>query len=149
MVKKQNIILKIVLIIIGVFIIVQFVPYGHSHINPPVVGEPKWDSPQTESLFYRACGNCHSNKTSWPWYSNIAPASWLVQSDVDEAREDFNVSEWVPGRTNHGSRAAEEVREGDMPPFQYLIMHPEARLSKTEKDALIRGLIKTFGESGK
>lgn len=146
MVRRRGITLKIILVLVVLFVIIQFVPYGHSHNNPPVLSEPKWDSPQTESLFYRACGSCHSNKTRWPWYSNVAPVSWLIQSDVNEGREELNVSEWVPGRTNHGSKAASEVSDGDMPPFQYLIMHPEARLSKKEKEALIKGLVRTFGE---
>jgi hypothetical protein len=147
--KKGHIIIKIALVGAVIFVLIQFVPYGHNHTNPPTIGEPKWDSAETRSLFFRACGNCHSNKTIWPWYSKIAPVSWLVQSDVDEGREDFDVSEWVSGRTNHGSRAAREVREGDMPPVQYLIMHPEARLSKADKEVLIQGLIKTFGDSNK
>jgi len=62
-----------------VFIAMQLVPYGHAHTNPPVTGEPKWDSPQTRELAKRACFDCHSNETDWPWYSNIAPVSWLIQ----------------------------------------------------------------------
>ena len=67
----------------------------------------------------RVCKDCHSNETEWPSYSNIAPSSWLAQYDVDEGRSEFNVSEW--GRAeNKGDEAADEVREGDMPPWYYL-----------------------------
>jgi hypothetical protein len=126
---------------------IQLVPYGRDHQNPVVTGEPKWDSPRTSELFGRACKNCHSNETVWPWYSSVAPASWLAQVDVSFGRKAFNVSEW--GRTtgeNEGDKAAGEVREGKMPPFFYLPAHPEAKLSADEKVELAKGLAATFGE---
>lgn len=128
-------------------IVIQFIPYGRAHNNPPVVAEPKWDSPQTRELFMRACGDCHSNETDWPWYSNIAPISWLIQRDVDEGRAVFNVSEWGRGE-NEGDDAVETVQEGSMPPFIYTIMRPSRKLSATEKQALIQGLAATFGGEG-
>ncbi len=129
-----------------VFILIQFVPYGKEHSNPPVLSTPEWDSPDTEKLFMRACGDCHSNETKWPWYSKIAPISWLVTYDVMEGREHFNVSMWGIQKKNDGDEAAEELREGETPPFVYLLAHPEARLSEDEKKRLIDGLVKTFGE---
>ncbi len=129
-----------------VFVLIQFVPYGKEHSNPPVLSTPEWDSPDTEKLFMRACGDCHSNETKWPWYSKIAPISWLVTYDVMEGREHFNVSMWGIQKKNDGDEAAEELREGEMPPFVYLLAHPEARLSEDEKKRLIDGLVKTFGE---
>ena len=131
-------------ILLGV--VIQFVPYGKNHTNQQLVQEPKWDTPKTRALFMRSCADCHSNETKWPWYSNVAPISWLVQHDVDEGREHFNVSNWLHQKKNKGDEAAEEVREGDMPPLVYLPAHPEARLSETEKKELIDGLVKTFGE---
>ena len=68
----------------------QLVPYGRDHDNPPVVAEPAWGSPATRELARRACFDCHSNETQWPWYSNIAPLSWLIQRDVDEGRDELN-----------------------------------------------------------
>ena len=127
-------------------LIIQFVPYGRDHTNPSVVAEPRWDSPKTRELFMRACGDCHSNETKWPWYSRVAPISWLVTYDVKEGREHFNVSMWGHQRKNKGDEAAEELREGEMPPLVYLIAHPEARLSETEKRQLIEGLVRTFGD---
>ena len=134
----------IFVVLLGV--VIQLVPYGRNHTNPPVVQEPKWDTPKTRDLFMRACADCHSNETKWPWYSNVAPVSWLVQHDVDEGREHFNISNWLYQKKNKGDEAAEEVREGDMPPLVYLPAHPEARLNETEKNELIKGLINTFGE---
>lgn len=132
---------------VGVCLLIQLVPYGRSHGNPSIVREPPWDRPATRRLFFRACGDCHSNETVWPWYSQVAPASWLVQRDVDEGRSHFNVSEWGR-RGNHGEEAAELVREGEMPPWFYLPAHPEAHLSESEKTALIEGLLATFDQGG-
>lgn len=131
--------------LIGVGLFIQLVPYGRSHENSPIVREPDWDRPATRTLFLRACGDCHSNETTWPWYSQVAPASWLVQRDVDEGRSHFNVSEWGR-RENHGDEAAKMIRDGEMPPWFYLPAHPEARLSAAEEAALIDGLLATFGE---
>ena len=129
--------------VLGAFILAQLVPYGRAHANPPVQAEPQWDTPQTRALFDRACADCHSNQTKWPWYSNVAPVSWLVQRHVDEGRSKFNVS--VPGFGEDAGKAASEVREGAMPEPTYLPMHPEARLTAAERDQLIRGLAATFG----
>jgi len=136
--------ITIATVLLGVAI--QFVPYGKNHTNPQVIEEPKWDTPKTRALFMRACADCHSNETKWPWYSNVAPISWLVQHDVDEGREHFNISNWHHQKKNKGDEAAEELREGDMPPLVYLPAHPEARLNQTEKKELIQGLVNTFGE---
>jgi mono/diheme cytochrome c family protein len=132
--------------LLGVGLLIQLVPYGRDHTNPPVVQEPAWNSPRTRELFFRACKNCHSNRTEWPWYSSVAPASWLVQHDVEEARSHFDVSEW--GRKhNHGDEAAKMVREGEMPPWYYRPAHPEAWLSDPERRELVAGLVATFGEA--
>ena len=134
-------------IVIGVLVLgaaIQFVPYGREHSNPPVTLEPDWDSAKTRELFFRACRDCHSNETVWPWYSNVAPVSWLVASDVYEAREHLNVSDW--GRPiQDGDEAAEMLREGEMPLWFYLPLHPRARLSDADRERLIAGLERTFG----
>lgn len=61
----------------------QVVPYGRDHTNPPVLAEASWDSPATHDLAARACFDCHSNQTTWPWYSNVAPLSWVVSHHID------------------------------------------------------------------
>ena len=142
--STRKIILAILGVIVVVFIGLQLIPYGRAHANPPVVTAPQWDSPRTQELFTRACADCHSNETVWPWYSNIAPVSWLVQRDVDEGREKFNISTG----SGEADEATEKVVEGEMPPAQYTWLHPAANLSTSEKQELIQGLLATFGGEG-
>jgi mono/diheme cytochrome c family protein len=136
---------KLILTLIIMLAVIQFVPYGKEHINPKVLAEPKWDSPKTKELFMRACGDCHSNETKWPEYSTIAPISWIITNHVEEGRRHFNVSMWGKQEENEGKKAVEEVEEGEMPLKSYLLAHPEAKLSDSEKKELIEGLKKTFG----
>lgn len=143
---------RIALIVLGVlvggFLLIQLVPYGRNHDNPPVIQEPNWDSPETRALAERACFDCHSNETVWPWYSNIAPVSWLTQHDTEEGRQILNFSEWgVNGRRQETDEIGEAIQEGSMPMPMFLITHPEARLTDAEKQALIRGLAATTGSS--
>lgn len=126
-------------------LVVQAVPYGREHTNPPATGEPTWDSPRTRELFMRACGDCHSHETEWAWYSNVAPVSWLVQRDVEEGREHFNVSAWDRG-PGDADEAAEEYEEGEMPLWFYTPLHPQAKLSSEDRGVLLAGLRATFGE---
>ena len=127
-------------------VVLQFVPYGRQHTNPQVTQEPAWDSPRTRELFFRACGDCHSNETVWPGYSNAAPVSWLVQHDVEHGRKMFNVSEWGRSGKNKGDEAAEQFRGGEMPPWFYMPLHRQARLNAEERKQLAAGLLATFGE---
>lgn len=138
---------RVALAAVAAFALIQLVPYGHAHANPPVRSEPRWDSPRTKALFAQACGACHSNLTTWPWYSKVAPVSWLVQHDVDDGRARFNVSEWRQQAQPEAGEAAEVVRSGEMPPLQFRLIHSEARLSAAEKAALAAGLERTFASS--
>lgn len=123
------------------FGLIQLVPYGRDHTNPPVLGEPTWDSPQTRELAVRACFDCHSNESEWPWYANVAPVSWLVQHDVEEGRAELNFSEWGTNRKAEEEGEWEEViEEGEMPLPIYLLTHAEARLTENERQLLINGL---------
>jgi hypothetical protein len=139
--QKGKILKYSLLIIVILFVLIQFIPVDRT--NPPVVKEPAWDSPKTRAYAVRACFDCHSNETKWPAYSYVAPVSWLVADDVEEGRKHFNMSDWKPGK---GDEAAKEVRKGDMPMWQYTLMHSEARLTDAEKKEFIAGLIATFGE---
>jgi len=123
---------------------IQFIPYGRDHTNPPVTVAVAWDSPETESLVRGACFDCHSNETRWPWYSHVAPISWLVQSDVDEGRTKLNLSE---GNLKEAGEVPEVVSKGEMPPWFYRPAHRKARLSPEEKQSLVRGLRATFGDA--
>jgi hypothetical protein len=129
-----------------VFLLIQLVPFGKDHRNPPVTGEPKWNSPQTRALLKRGCFDCHSNETVYPWYASIAPSSWLLQFDIQEARGNMNFSEWsaeIDG-TLMSNLIVKVVKAGSMPPPQYLLMHPEARFTAAEKEELILGVLDTL-----
>jgi mono/diheme cytochrome c family protein len=128
---------------VGIFVVAQFVPYGRAHSNPPVTRAAQWDSAQTAGLVAGACNDCHSNLTKWRWYSNIAPGSWLIQNDVDGGRNHLNFSRWdTPQPSVH--EVIRQISRGGMPPLQYKLVHPAARLSKQDKAALIAGLRATF-----
>lgn len=118
----------------------QFVPVKRE--NPPVTDEPKWDSPQTRAMAQRACYDCHSNETRWPWYASVAPVSWRVIEHVKDGRRKLNFS---TGNLKEAHEAAKEVRTGKMPLWDYLLLHPEAKLSQAERQAFINGLQATFG----
>lgn len=129
--------------LIGLFVLIQLVPYGRNHTNPPVVQEPQWNSPQTRELVKGTCFDCHSNETVWPWYSNIAPISWLVYRHTEEGRSNLNFSEW--NRPQEGDEIVEVVQEGEMPLAQYRLMHRSAQLDAAKMSALVQGLQATFG----
>lgn len=128
-------------LLVAGFVLLQLVPYGRNHTNPPVQNEPNWDSPETKALAERACFDCHSNESIWPWYSNVAPISWLVQHDVEEGRQKLNFSEWgTRGEGEEGGEMVESIDRGRMPPAIFLITHPEARLTDAELEQLAQGL---------
>jgi len=149
----MNRIMRIVLgvIVAGVvlFALIQLIPTGVSYTNPPMVAEPNWDSPQTRALAQRACFDCHSNETTWPWYSKVAPVSWLVAKDVNEGRRKLNFSDWGQSGQSRGDEdPADEItrniENGQMPPWYYTLLHPGARLSAEEKQQLIDGFKATL-----
>lgn len=125
-------------------LLVQLVPYGRAHHNPPVLQEPAWDSDLTRQLAVRACFDCHSNETIWPWYSHVAPFSWVVHNDVDAGREELNFSTWDDSQYKNNG-IYDSVADGSMPLKNYLLTHPEAKLTSSEMEALLTGLAATFG----
>jgi hypothetical protein len=130
-----------VLVVLGM----QLLPYGRDHNNPPMRAEPQWNSAQTRALAVRACFDCHSNQTEWPWYSQVAPTSWLIQRDVVDGRKKVNFSEW--DRSQPEARdSAEQMALGRMPPSHYTILKPSANLGDPEWRALVDGLRATFPE---
>jgi hypothetical protein len=108
--------------------------------NPPVVREPSWRDPAARTLAVRACFDCHSNETAWPWYTQVAPFSWLVARDVAEGRQVLNFSDWGAARGEGAQEMVEVILEGEMPPAIYLLIHPAASLSSAEADLLIHEL---------
>jgi mono/diheme cytochrome c family protein len=127
---------------------IQLVPYGHGHTNPAVRREPAWDTPATRDLAARACYDCHSNQTVWPWYARFAPVSWLIQRDVDTGRQRLNFSEWDrPQRGTRPHSIDRRIQHGSMPPWYYVLMHARAKMSEAEKQALMLGLDTTVTQS--
>ena len=118
---------------------IQLLPFGRQHVNPAISAEPAWPAPAMRALAVGACYDCHSNQTTWPWYSNVAPVSWIIQRHVEEGRAVVNFSEW--DRPQEGMReAAEVIEEGEMPPGYYRLLHQPARLSASEAAALAQAL---------
>lgn len=120
---------------VGLFLLIQLVPYGRDHGDPPVTQAAKWPAGPGEQLAEQSCYDCHSNLTKWRWYSNVAPASWLVQHDVDEGRGALDFSEWDKPQPDLGE-VVEQVSSGEMPPTKYTLIHPSASLSSQEKSQL-------------
>ena len=116
----------------------QLIPVNRT--NPPVTSDVSAPL-EIKSLLRNACYDCHSHETVWPWYSRVAPVSWLIASDVKEGRGKMNFSTWADYKpAKQGvllDDAAEQIRQGDMPPFYYAWMHPNARLTDAQKEQLV------------
>lgn len=136
--SRRRLIVGIIGVLVVVLIVIQFIPVA-ARTNPPVQSQIQWNTQETEQLARAACYDCHSNETVWPWYTQIAPVSWLVAKDVDEGREALNFSEQTATGIS-GEEAAGEIEEGAMPPRSYLLIHPAANLTAEQKATLIAGL---------
>ena len=95
---------------------------AQAHLTPPVA-----------AIFERSCNDCHSNKTTWPWYSNVVPISWYLTDHVNEGRRELNFSDWArypPHRADIKlDNICQEVKNGSMPIRSYALLHPRAKLS--------------------
>ena len=134
---RGRVVLRVVLAMVFVLLVMQLVPYGWQHSNPPVTQAAEWSDPEAEALARGACYDCHSNETDWPTYSYVAPVSWLVRRDVDRGRAAMNLSELDQDGGDELDEAAEQLAEDAMPPLQYRLAHPDARLSETEREQLM------------
>ena len=136
--------------LVGLFGLIQIVPYGRTHSNPRVLAEPTWDSPRTRELAVHACFDCHSNQSHVLWWERVAPLSWWITNHVDEGRGALNFSEWSTHRGHNVDDAIETINEGSMPPdyYTWLGMHSNANLTPKEKQELADGLRKTFAAAG-
>lgn len=124
----------LIVILIGL----QFIPVDKS--NPPERGAAAAPA-EVQALLRRACFDCHSNETVWPWYSQIAPASLLIARDVRKGRKEVNFSTWEKYDEKHKARKlkeiAKEVEKGGMPLFYYSPLHPDAKLTPAERGAIV------------
>lgn len=134
---------RIALALIVLLILIQLIPINR--VNPPVVQEVQWDNPQTQEIAQRACYDCHSNETVWPWYTYVAPVSLLINNHVVEGRSKLNFSDWT--QRNEGlNETIKVIQEGEMPMTNYTMIHPEARLTSAEIESLIAGLRATYAQ---
>jgi len=111
----------------------------NSSVNPArsVLNDPRMN-PQVAHVLRRACLDCHSNETRWPWYSKISPVSWLISRHVTRGRAKLNFSDWNGSSTNEMDEIYDAVHKGKMPPSSYSLIHPDARLSNSEREELER-----------
>ena len=134
----------VVLGLVAVLILIQVVQ--PSRTNPPVVASRSLEAhvqvpPEVQTVLERTCYNCHSSATVWPWYSHVAPVSWLVTSDVNTARGHINFQNWEAQISpqegqEHLGLICKLIREGDMPPLKYRIMHKDSYISPDEANAV-------------
>jgi hypothetical protein len=131
---------RILLIIISVLILIQL--YRPAKTNPAedparTIRANATVTPEVDQVFTNSCGDCHSYKTTWPWYSHVAPVSWFIVSDVNEGRRHFNLSDWAKYKPEQRQRkldeACELVEEGEMPLKQYTWMHNGTKLSEEQR----------------
>lgn len=142
--KKLFRVLKwIVIVLVVVFLGMQFIRPART--NPPVdesqtIFTRTQMTPQVSAIFERSCRDCHSNKTVWPWYTNVAPISWWLSNHVNEGRQNLNLSEWSRLAQDRQDRKlrqiCDEVSDGVMPLSSYVPMHPQAKLSDEDKKTL-------------
>ncbi len=123
---------------VGLLVVIQLVPISHD--NPPATAGPLTAPASVVSILRRACADCHSHDTVWPWYSHVAPVSWLVAQDVHEGRRHLNFSEWVgytsAVRLKKLALLSTAVQEGEMPPWFYTPLHPLSHLSTDDISVL-------------
>jgi hypothetical protein len=128
---------KIGLGVLATLAVIQIVRLPRS--NPPVAADLRAPL-DVKGVLERSCYDCHSNETRWPWYSRVAPVSWLVHHDVEAGRKALNFSDWnalpVAQQSKKGREIAESVAEGEMPPWYYVVLHPSAALSASDKSRI-------------
>jgi hypothetical protein len=132
---------KLILVLFAfIFLGVQFVPTA---APKPLTtnGDPHMAeviNPQVGAILDRSCQDCHSSRTRWPWYSHVAPISWIVSKDVSEGRENLDFSEWrnQPDPGYERGLICNAVSSGEMPLPEYTVIHRHARLSKRDVELI-------------
>lgn len=139
----MNIRRKRLLILAGVLILAQLIPVTKT--NPVVDARSSLLASEglpadVSATLRRSCQDCHSNRTAWPWYSRVAPVSWVVASDVNGGRHHLNFDEWgaydLEKKQSRLTKVCEELKSGDMPDSKYLWIHRGAKLTQQQRAAL-------------
>lgn len=144
--RKENLPIFVASIAVLVLMLLLLQLWPTDTTNPAVVSTPQWDDARTEQLAQRACYDCHSHQTEWPWYTNVVPAYFLLAYDVRRGREIYNFSDWDATCCTEAQidRMAATVTQEHMPLPYYLVLHPEALLSDVERGQLVYGLMETM-----
>jgi hypothetical protein len=137
--RRRRLLVRAGLGLLAVAVLLQLVPYGRDHTNPPVTEDAPWPDGRARELATAACYDCHSNQTRWPPQSYVAPFSWLLTRDVEQGRDELNFSTWDED-DGEADDAAEAVADGSMPPRRYVLVHPDAALSEEERQVLVAAL---------
>jgi hypothetical protein len=128
--KKMNIVKWVLAVLVALFVGIQFVPVNR--INPPVESDMQCPV-EVKAILRVSCYDCHSHETIWPWYSRVAPVSWLIASDAKEGRHKLNFSAWNRYSPEKQSvlisDMIEQIKEGEMPPTPYTWMHKDSELT--------------------
>jgi Haem-binding domain len=131
---------RIVIISIALIILIQLIPIDRNNPTTDESSEIKLDG-EVKMIIQTACYDCHSNNTKWPWYSYVAPVSWLIANDVSDGRDEINFSLWNTYSQKRIDRKfreiAEQIEKEEMPLPIYLLMHSEANLDKSQRKVLI------------
>jgi len=134
---------RILLILAVLFVVAQFIRPLPANIQTDprkTLAKARNIPPDVAAVFNRACRDCHSNTTAWPWYSQIAPVSWMLAEHVKDGRKELNIDEWGAYTPRREARKLEEicdqVKKGDMPLPSYLWIHHDSRLSDADKQLL-------------
>lgn len=134
---------RITVIVLVLLVAIQLIPVGKT--NPAVDSGKSLLAgnsvpAEVSEILQRSCQDCHSNRTKWPWYSHVAPVSWVVASDVNGARRHMNFDEWgsysVEKRQSKLTKICEELKSGDMPDTKYTLIHRSAKLTDAERATL-------------
>ena len=140
----KRVLSRVLFVLVLVAVGMQF--FRPERSNPPedptrTLGAVVTVPANVNDILERACADCHTYRSKWPWYSQVAPVSWFVARHVEEAREHLNLSDfgaYEPYRQQHKlEEIAHEVDEGEMPLSSYLPLHPEAKLSDQERQTLV------------
>jgi hypothetical protein len=136
--RRGKALLRAGLGLFAVAVLLQLVPYGRDHTNPPVTQDAPWPDGRARELATAACYDCHSNQSRWPPQSFVAPFSWMIARDVEQGRDELNFSTW--DGDGEADDAADAVADATMPPRRYVLAHPDAALSDAERQILVDAL---------
>jgi hypothetical protein len=137
---NRRLLIRTAVVLGAALVLIQLVPVERT--NPAVAAAEVPAPPEVREILKRACYDCHSNETVWPWYSRVAPFSFLLARDVREGRREVNFStlagDPMRRRQRKWMEIPEQVEKREMPPWFYTAVHPEARLSDADRAALVR-----------